>query len=99
MASTSTSVPGAEASTGTAPYRLAGSRATARLLASSVTGGAAGIGGTMTLSEAAVILGVHPDTLRRQVRLGKLRAKKHGPIWWVTAAEVARYARESKRGE
>ena len=51
----------------------------------------------MTLAEAAAILGVHPDTLRRQVRLGKLRAKKHGPIWWVTAAEVERYRRENRR--
>ena len=53
--------------------------------------------GYWTLAEASAILGVHPDTLRRQVRLGKLRAAKHGPIWWVTKAEVERYARENRR--
>ena len=51
----------------------------------------------MTLAEAAALLGVHPDTLRRQVRLGKLKATKHGPIWWTTKAEVDRYARENRR--
>ena len=51
----------------------------------------------MTLSEAAVVLGVHPDTLRRQIRLGKLKAKKIGPIWTVTPKEVERYARENRR--
>ena len=51
----------------------------------------------MTLAEAATVLGVHPDTLRRQTRLGKLKARKVGPIWTVTPREVERYRRESKR--
>lgn len=51
----------------------------------------------MTLSEAAALLGVHPDVLRRQVHRGKLRAKKVGRDWHVTPREVERYRKESKR--
>ena len=51
----------------------------------------------MTLNEAAAILGLTPDTLRQQVRNGKLRAVKRGRDWWVTRGEVARYGRENRR--
>lgn len=49
---------------------------------------------TVTLKEAAERLAVTPDTLRQQINAGRLRAVKHGPIWWVTAAEVQRYESE-----
>ena len=49
----------------------------------------------MTLNEAAASLCVSPDTLRQQVRNGKLRARKVGPVWVVTPGEVARYRRDS----
>jgi excisionase family DNA binding protein len=52
----------------------------------------------MTLNEAAAILGVQPDTLRRQIHLGKLKARKVGRDWTVTAREVERYRAESRRG-
>lgn len=52
----------------------------------------------MTLTEAAVRLGLTPDTLRQQIHAGKLKATKHGPgLWWVTPAEVERYRAESRR--
>jgi excisionase family DNA binding protein len=51
----------------------------------------------VTLAEAAQSLGVSPETLRWQVRNGKLKARKVGPIWTVTPKEVERYRRESKR--
>lgn len=51
----------------------------------------------MTLAEAAASLGVSPETLRWQVRNGKLKARKVGPIWTVTPKEVERYRRESRR--
>ena len=51
----------------------------------------------MTLTEAAAVLGLSADTLRWQIRNGALRAKKVGPIWTVTPAEVERYRREHKR--
>jgi excisionase family DNA binding protein len=48
----------------------------------------------VTLREAAERLAVTPDTLRQQIAAGRLRAVKHGPVWWVTAAEIERYQRE-----
>jgi excisionase family DNA binding protein len=51
----------------------------------------------MTLTEAAAILQVTPATLRQQIANGKLKAKKVGRDWHVTAREVERYGRESKR--
>lgn len=51
----------------------------------------------MTLTEAATILGLSPDTLRQQVHNGKLRAVKQGRDWSVTPREVARYGKENKR--
>lgn len=51
----------------------------------------------MTLIQAAGILEVTPDTLRQQVRNGKLKAVKRGRDWWVTKGEVERYQRENRR--
>jgi hypothetical protein len=48
----------------------------------------------VTLKEAAERLGLSPGTLNVQARRGRLRATKHGHIWWVAAAEVERYRRE-----
>ena len=45
----------------------------------------------MTLKEAAVSLGVTPDTLRQQIAAGRLKAVKRGRDWWVTKGEVERY--------
>ena len=51
----------------------------------------------LTLQEAARRLGVAASTLRVQLRNGKLRGKKVGPIWTLSEKEVERYRRESKR--
>ena len=51
----------------------------------------------MTLTEAARLLGVAADTLRRQVHLGKLKARKVGRDWHVTPGEVERYRKEHRR--
>ena len=37
-----------------------------------------------------------PDTLRQQIGHGKLKATKRGRDWWVTPAEVKRYAAEHR---
>jgi len=49
----------------------------------------------VTLREAAERLGVSPDNLRGAIARGSLRAVKHGRDWWVTEAEVQRYASEN----
>ena len=51
----------------------------------------------LTLTEAAVRLGVQPGTLRVQIAKGKLKAKKMGRDWFVSEREVARYAKENRR--
>lgn len=48
----------------------------------------------ISLSEAAEVLGVQPATLRQQIARGKLRGTKMGRDWWLTPAEVKRYAAE-----
>lgn len=45
----------------------------------------------LTLSEAADRLGIQHDSLRSQIRNKSISAKKVGPIWTVTEAEVERY--------
>ncbi len=53
-----------------------------------------------TIPDAAKMLGVSPQTLRLQARIGKLRAVKIGREWLVRAEEVERYRRENqKQGE
>jgi excisionase family DNA binding protein len=51
----------------------------------------------LTLVQAAERLQMSPDTLRWQVRNGKLKARKVGPVWTVSEREVERYARENRR--
>lgn len=48
-----------------------------------------------TLAQAGAELGLAPDTLRRQVHKGKIRATLAGKTWLVSDAEIARYRRES----
>lgn len=51
----------------------------------------------MTLNEAASRLGLAASTLRWQIRNGKLKAKKIGPVWVVSQRELERYRRVSRR--
>lgn len=48
----------------------------------------------LTLAQAAGLLDRSPDTLRRQVLRGSLRAELIGKTYVVTPAEVERYRRE-----
>lgn len=52
---------------------------------------------TVTVNEAAELLGLAPVTLRIQIGKGKLRATKRGRDWWITPKEVERYRQEHKR--
>jgi excisionase family DNA binding protein len=49
----------------------------------------------LTLSEAAIRLGLSASTLRHQVQSGRLRAHLIGKTYVVTEREVARYRAES----
>jgi excisionase family DNA binding protein len=51
----------------------------------------------MTLTQAAVALGVTPDNLRGAIKRGALQAVKHGRDWWVEPREVERYRQEHRR--
>ena len=51
----------------------------------------------LTLTEAAARLGLSPITLRVQIRNGKVKARKVGPVWTMSEREVERYRRDSKR--
>jgi len=53
----------------------------------------------MTLAEAARALGLSHATLRWQIHNKKLRGRKMGNLWTVTAEEVERYRSESRRKE
>jgi excisionase family DNA binding protein len=48
----------------------------------------------LTLTEAAVELGLAASTLRHQVQAGRLRARLVGKTYVVTPREVERYRRE-----
>lgn len=52
----------------------------------------------LTLAEAAALLGLSADTLKRQAQRGKLRAEKHdtprGPVWMTTNEAVEEYRQD-----
>ena len=45
----------------------------------------------LTVTQAAARLGLHRDTLLRQIQRGRLHATRLGSIYVITAAEVERY--------
>jgi excisionase family DNA binding protein len=49
----------------------------------------------VTVTEAAEQLGLSPRTLQEQIKRGRIKAVRHGPIWWITETEVERYRIES----
>jgi excisionase family DNA binding protein len=44
-----------------------------------------------SLKDSASILGVHPDTLRRAIKAGKLRAAKIGKDYRIARNELERF--------
>lgn len=49
----------------------------------------------ISLAEAGELLGISPETLRTQVRRGRLEARNIGKTWITTRQEVERYRREN----
>lgn len=48
----------------------------------------------MTVEDAAADMGVTKQYLRKLVRDGKVKAKRHGKMWIVSKASLARFKRE-----
>lgn len=53
----------------------------------------------LSTNQAATALGITPDAVRMAIRAGKLDATKRGRDWWITRAEVDRYARGRRQSE
>ncbi len=51
---------------------------------------------TLTTGEAARLLGISAATVRQSIRRGALAATRMGRDWFLTRAEVERYARDKK---
>ena len=45
----------------------------------------------LTLTEAAVRIGLSPSTLRQQIHNGRLRGRLVGKTWTVSEREIERY--------
>lgn len=45
----------------------------------------------MTVTEAAVQLGISPKTVRAQIRNGVIKAHKFAGVWVIETGEVGRY--------
>ncbi len=50
-----------------------------------------------SVPEAAKLLGLAPNTVRQQIRNGKLAARKISRDWYLTAEEIERYRAEHRR--
>jgi hypothetical protein len=50
--------------------------------------------GWMTLEEAGRTYGIAASTLRNQVAVGKLEARKHGGVWFTTEEWMQTYKKE-----
>jgi len=54
----------------------------------------------ITTSEAAKLIGYHPEHIRELIREGKIKARKFGIVWQVDQASLLAYLRTAeKRGE
>jgi excisionase family DNA binding protein len=51
----------------------------------------------LTTAEAAALLDLKYETVRRYINIGKIKAEKHGRDWFITVDEVARYRRTRRK--
>lgn len=52
----------------------------------------------LTLKEIAERLKLHPNTLRRYIKEGKLPAMKFGRVWRVEEEDLKEFMRANKQG-
>ena len=48
----------------------------------------------LTVTDAAKLIGYHPDHLRVLIRAGKVEARKFGPVWQVSRASLLAFQAE-----
>ena len=51
----------------------------------------------LTTSQAAVVLGIRYETVRQQIRAGRIKAVKMGRDWFIEQEELDRYRREHQQ--
>ncbi|MEL7640736.1 MAG: helix-turn-helix domain-containing protein [Solidesulfovibrio sp.] len=51
----------------------------------------------MTTQQAAGVLGIRPETVRQQIRAGRIKATKLGRDWFIEPGELERYHREHQQ--
>lgn len=52
----------------------------------------------LTLKEVAERLRLHPNTLRRYIKKGKLAAMKFGRVWRIEEKDLEEFMRANKQG-
>jgi len=50
-----------------------------------------------TTHQAAAALGIRPETVRQQIRAGRIMAVKMGRDWFIKPEELDRYRREHQQ--
>ncbi len=54
---------------------------------------------TLSIPTAAALVGMHPHTLRKAIREGKVKAAMVGRVMKISRAELAKYWREIGGGD
>ena len=52
-----------------------------------------------SIKDSAIVIGVHPDTVRRAIKSGKLKAAKIGKDYRIAKTELERYFKAMGGGE
>jgi len=50
------------------------------------------LNGYLDVLEASKYLNTHPETTKRLIRMGKLRAEKAGSKWWIRKEDLETFA-------
>ena len=53
----------------------------------------------LTVTQAAVVTGYHPEHLRELIRDGKIEARKFGPLWQVNRNSLMTYLRAAEKSK
>jgi excisionase family DNA binding protein len=51
----------------------------------------------ITTTKAAALVKYHPETIRKLIKSGRVRARKFGQVWQVDRASLLAYARDAAK--